>query len=102
MTLRAKQFPALFSFSRALALLALLTCGAHAQFSVAPSQTGSFFNDLRVRANEVRAGANAADANRGQVTGSEGVYDFTRGQYVGEPVEQRELGVPTSTNAIER
>ena len=69
---------------------------------MAPSQTGSFFNDLRVRANEVRAGANAADANRGQVTGSEGVYDFTRGQYVGEPVEQRELGVPTSTNAIER
>jgi hypothetical protein len=57
------------------------SCAAHAQFSVAPSQTGRFFNDLRQRSAQFR---DAAGVQERPSSGSQGVYDYTRGEYLGD------------------
>ncbi len=56
-----------------------------AQFSVAPSQTSSFYNDLRQRSTKPQGAAVDESA-----TGS---YDFSRGEYTGESTS-RPMGEP--------
>ena len=75
-----------------------LVSSLHAQMGVAPSQTGIFFNDLRARMNQSKAGASQQQQS-GQ-TGSEGTYDYRGGQFQGQPVQERELGVPPGGGAI--
>jgi hypothetical protein len=58
---------------------------AWSQTGVAPSQTSSFFDDLRKRSEMFRGGAVDESAPQGTPTG--GVYDYTRGEYVGEAYE---------------
>ena len=72
---------------KCFALMILFGAGiAHAQVSVAPSQTGQFFNDLRQRAYQFRNGTQPQQQSQQQPTsaGSDGVYDYTRGEYLGE------------------
>lgn len=85
---------------RSLAGLALVVmCGAaHAQVGVAPSQTGMFFNDIRVRADQVRDGMSRQNTS----TGTEGVYTFDEDQYTGQAFDRYGMPVPSSYDAITR
>lgn len=70
----------------------LLGAGAlRAQTPIAPSQNGMFFDDLRKRASQVRQGNTATE--QGQVTGTAGTYDYSGGQYTGEPGELGQMPV---------
>lgn len=74
-----------------------------AQNAVSPSQTGMFFNDLRARADQVRRGmATPPEGRNGGVTGTEGTYTFDQSQYVGQSMDQRQLGTPMGVEAIAR
>ncbi len=88
-----------------LALFVCLACGtARAQFSVAPSQTGTFFDDLRTRAYQAShpstqnqsalQGAGAGVDANGAAVGVSGDYQFDQGQYNGTPIVEREAGAP--------
>ncbi|MFZ4765672.1 MAG: hypothetical protein ACOYMN_12025, partial [Roseimicrobium sp.] len=68
----------------------LATGSAWAQLGVAPSQTGTFFDDLRNRANMFRKGA--VDESARGAGGESGVYDYSRGEYTGESYQERPLG----------
>ena len=59
------------------------------QTGVAPSQTSSFFDELRARSNMFRENAVDEAATLG---GASGVYDYSRGEYTGETYEERPLG----------
>jgi len=68
-----------------------------AQFSVAPSQTGSFFDDLRSRTKQMRSPAvdqSSLSEGAGTVIGTAGNYSFDEGQYTGQTEQERELGNP--------
>lgn len=111
MVLKAK-LPVLKFSPVLLALIACFLSGvARAQFSVAPSQTGTFFDDLRSRTNQTRrgmqdqssmsqgAGINAQGAPASTV-GSEGSYQFDQGQYLGQPIPEREAGQPIDAQDV--
>lgn len=102
MPLRPKplHLPSILSLS--LTAILLLAGSLHAQMGVAPSQTGMFFNDIRIRAEQVRTGmANQANP-AGSAMGVEGVYTFDESQYTGQPIDQRALGNPMGFDAIAR
>lgn len=102
MPLSAKS---LYCFSpRLLTFTALfLLCGAlQAQMGVAPSQTGMFFNDIRLRADQVRTGAANTAASPGTTTSTEGIYTYDQNQYTGQPIDQRALGNPLGLDAVTR
>jgi len=66
------------------------TSTAMGQAGVAPSQTGLFFDDLRSRAAQFNKGS---AVNEGAYpTSSSGTYDYSRGEYSGESIEERALG----------
>ncbi len=96
MNLKAKSFHHFLAISGVLAFFCFPVIRATAQYNIAPSQTGSFFNDLRARANQVRSGTTVDQSQPSGATGTAGVYDFSRdqGQYTGQPVDQREVGTP--------
>ncbi|MCE9520640.1 MAG: hypothetical protein K8R87_13950 [Verrucomicrobia bacterium] len=75
-----------------MALLALCSV-ASAQVGVAPSQTGLFFNDIRVRADQVRNGPSSQYAPTRATTGTEGVYTFDQSQYTSQPNDR--YGMPS-------
>jgi hypothetical protein len=88
--LKTKPFSSLhFSFLSRLAASLLVLAGSHvhAQTGVAPSRTGSFFDDLRKRSEVYRDNAQNPNAQQGPTSG---VYDYTNGEYIGE--ESRPLG----------
>ncbi len=62
---------------------------AWSQTGVAPSQTSSFFDDLRKRSELFRAGA-VDESSLPSATS--GVYDYSRGEYTGESYDERALG----------
>lgn len=96
-----------------VALFACFACGtAKAQFSVAPSQTGSFFDDLRARTYQMRhpavdqssqsqgAGINA-QGGPAAAEGTSGTYQFDQGQYQGQPtVDERPVGSPVDATEV--
>jgi len=63
-------------------------CSAFGQSGVSPSQTGLFFDDLRSRA----AQFNRETVDESEDISSSGTYDYSRGEYSGESVEERALG----------
>ena len=72
--------------------LVILFAGRRAAWSqtgISPSQTSSFFDDLRKRSEMFRAGAVDESA---QYAPTSGVYDYSRGEYTGESYEGRPLG----------
>src|SRR5882757_5555557 len=81
-----------------LALFVCLTCGTvKAQFSVAPSQTGTFFDDLRLKTSQVRNPSVDQSASGQGAVGTAGNYQYDQGQYNGQPVQERELSSPVET-----
>jgi len=61
-----------------------------------------FFNDIRIRAEQVRDGmANPVNVP-GTAMGTEGVYTFEESQYLGLPVDQRMLGMPLGLDEMNR
>lgn len=87
--LKTKLF-SLHSLYLALAAFAFLPSQkAWSQTGVAPSQTSSFFDELRARSNMFRETAVDEAATLG---GASGVYDYSRGEYTGETYEERALG----------
>ena len=79
---------------KSLLLLALGVAGtvAQAQTAISPSQTGSFFSDLRQRSLQLR---NGSSTTPNYEPSTEGVYDYTRGEYTGTATD-RGLGEETS------
>jgi hypothetical protein len=63
---------------------------AWSQTGVAPSQTSTFFDDLRKRSELFRSGA--VDESSLPGAAAAGVYDFSRGEYTGESVAGRPMG----------
>lgn len=70
-------------------LATFMAISASAQTGVAPSQTGLFFDDLRGRAALFRDKKAATDES---ASSSSGMYEFGRGEYTGESVDERALG----------
>jgi hypothetical protein len=85
-----KSSPQLPQLVANVAFGALLLYGqtAFGQVGVAPSQTGLFFDDLRSRAMQYQQ----STVDESNATSSAGVYDYSRGEYTGESVEERPLG----------
>ena len=90
--------------------IGILGCGGSVlgQFTVSPTQTNSFFSDLRTRSYQYR---NDLPTQQAFTNGSEGVYDFTRGEYISDPDNQfaaetpedevsRALGQPNYMNSF--
>src|SRR6476646_8531623 len=102
MLLRPKPLKSFPILSLSLAVFLWLAGSLHAQMGVAPSQTGMFFNDIRIRAEQVRTGMANQTNPAGSAMGSEGVYTFDESQYTGQPVDQRALGNPLGFDAIAR
>jgi len=78
-----------------IALSVVLPTGRQAwsQTGVAPSQTSSFFDDLRNRAATYPA---AAVDQRARQAPTEGVYDYSGGEYIGEAIGGAASGGPAS------
>ena len=86
--MKTKRFSSLqLTFLKCLvaSLLVLAGSHAHAQTGVAPSRTGSFFDDLRKRSDTYRSGT--------QDTQTGGVYDYSSGEYIDDsrPLGERPL-----------
>ncbi len=97
MTPSDKKFTPRFAAASLVILATLMVVvDAYGQTGVAPSQTGLFFDDLRGRAALFREKKGSVDESE---TSSSGMYDFNRGEYTGESVQERPLGERPMTEA---
>jgi hypothetical protein len=102
MPLRTRSLQINFFRLVPVAALLMLSGAIHAQMGVAPSETGMFFNDIRIRSNQVREGMSGRAAPTGPATGTEGFYTFEESQYLGLPVDERLVGSPLGFEPVGR